>query len=219
MAPTKHRAKLALPALYAIVNVDDKQRNIAEYVTQLLGAGISIIQLRNKSLSESEALDTFYACLAARKAYPYAKILINDSVEIAQKLNADGVHLGQSDCCPKLARKTLGPSAIIGLSNHNLEQIERAAVEELNYLALGPIYHSTTKSGHAPEVGIANLARASSISSLPVVAIGGIDTARAAGVFAAGARSIAVISDLAKQDNLGEYNKLIELMRDQAATN
>jgi thiamine-phosphate pyrophosphorylase len=123
------------------------------------------------------------------------KIIINDQADLALILGADGVHLGQDDIPPELARQLLGPDSIIGYSTHSIEQAKRATMLPISYLAIGPVFSTSTKSDTAAEVGLAGVRAVKEIAGkLPVVAIGGISEARIPEVLAAGADSVAVIS-------------------------
>ena len=185
-----------LPPLYAIVNVE-AHANPLDFVRRLLEAGAELIQLRAKNLPAQELVALTEKSIELRNHLnPQAKILLNDAWQLCNESGADGVHLGQTDENPNTVREALGGSALIGYSTHNLKQIEAAPVSALSYLALGPIFESPTKSGHAPIVGLELLHRAAKISPLPLVAIGGINEANAESVFEAGAKSVAVISDL-----------------------
>ena len=128
------------------------------------------------------------------KLNPRVKLIVNDYVELAKL--ADGVHLGQDDISVLEARKILGENKVIGLSTHNLEQIKNAPQKILNYLALGPVFESRTKSGHEKVLGLDILSKASKLASIPLVAIGGINTKNVADVYATGIKSVAVISDI-----------------------
>lgn len=137
------------------------------------------------------------------------KIIINDRVDIALALEADGVHLGQDDLPPAQARKILGEKAIIGFSTHNLEQVAEAVRMPIDYLAIGPIYATTTKENPDAVVGIEGLKRVREIiGAFPLVAIGGINFENYLEVLEAGADSVAVISSL-----VAEPNKIAEKMR------
>ena len=185
------------------------------FAENLLASGVELIQLRNKMLSRSKCLEICAEILKLRLKYQAARIVINDCVSIAKELSADGVHLGQNDECPLVARQALGKEAIVGLSNHSLEDIRNAPVDSLDYLALGPIFPSKTKSGHAEVVGLELLGKAAKISPLPLVAIGGITLDSARDVFLAGAQSCAIISDLSsvsKYDLLTANSKAVSGM-------
>jgi len=124
-----------------------------------------------------------------------AIVIINDRADIAKLAGADGVHLGQEDLAPSAARAILGSSAIIGRSTHSAAQIGQAAKEPVDYVAIGPVFETATKvTGY--EAVCLGMVSVAAKSGLPVVAIGGIKLANAASVIAAGATSVAIISDL-----------------------
>ena len=184
------------PCLYPIVNVRSLEQG-ARHCEALLRAGAELIQIRAKKLSNGELIDLLSACLALRdRVNRGAKIIVNDYPEACAAASADGVHLGQGDSSAKIARELLGSEAIIGLSTHSLAQIRQAPQGYLNYLAFGPIFTSSTKSGHADPVGLDQLRLAAASTELPLVAIGGIDLENAQSVFSAGADTVAVVSDL-----------------------
>lgn len=128
-----------------------------------------------------------------------ATVIVNDRADIARLTGAGGVHVGQDDLPPRLVRDLVGPDMMIGLSTHTPEQCGAAVTEPVTYVAIGPIFGTKTKeTGYTP-VGlsrVSDVAVAARSKRLPVVAIGGITLANAASVIAAGATSVAVISDL-----------------------
>jgi len=125
------------------------------------------------------------------------KIIINDRVDIALALKADGVHLGQDDLPVEAARRLLGNDIVIGLSTHNLAQAQQAADLPINYLAIGPIFQTSTKNSANPVVGLVGLtAIRRSVPGIAIVAIGGINAGNRDAVIGAGADAVAVISDL-----------------------
>lgn len=164
---------------------------------QILDAGARILQLRHKQFFSNEALDQAERiarlCQAAK-----ATFIVNDRADIAALLGA-GVHLGQEDLAPSAARRVLktGP---IGFSTHNAAQLRAAAEEPADYLAIGPIYATSSKENPDPVLGIDELRRLRPLTNRPLVAIGGITRANAREVLAAGADSVAVISDLYPDD-------------------
>ena len=168
----------------------------AEQVSQLSEAGVLLVQLREKLLSPLE----FYreAAEALRVAREQGvKIIINDRVDIALALKADGVHLGQDDLPPEAARRLLGSEVIIGFSTHNLEQARLAAKMPIDYIAIGPIFATSTKQAPESPVGLTGLERVRQIAGkTPLVAIGGITSENSQDVIDAGADAIAVISDI-----------------------
>ncbi len=192
----------AISPLYAIANIDRLQVPL-EYIRLLLASGIQLIQLRSKGQSSKEFAKLARSAVILRdELCANARLIINDDPEICAAVAADGVHLGQGDQDPRSAREMLGPEACIGLSTHTLAQISDAPTDCLDYLALGPIFPSPTKVGHAEIVGLETLARACRISPLPLVAIGGINTQNARAVYQTGVSSIAVISELQNAEDM-----------------
>lgn len=182
--------------LYAITDVQSSRHSHRFQVERLVAGGAALIQLREKEMDPHE----FYA--EAKSALDFARphgtqIIINDRVDIALALGADGVHLGQDDLPPEEARRLLGDDAIIGLSTHNLEQVRTASRLPLDYLAIGPIFPTATKKNPQPVVGLHGLRQIREAArEFPLVAIGGITLANAADVLAAGVDAVAIISAL-----------------------
>ncbi len=168
----------------------------AEQVAHLSKGGATLVQLREKILSPSE----FYreaaeaVCIARERR---VKIIINDRVDIALALKADGVHLGQDDLPAEDARKLLGPEVIIGFSTHNLEQAFLSTKMPIDYIAIGPIFSTATKQSSEPPLGLDGLSQVrQAVREIPLVAIGGITSQNSQAVLDAGADAIAVISDI-----------------------
>ena len=192
---------LELTPVYSIVNVDT-QANPAAYLATLVSSGAKLLQIRWKNSSPTDISGLVH--FALHLPVPNSNspvIIINDSVELCRATGAHGVHLGQTDLRPEKAREMLGPEAIIGYSTHSLQQVADAPTDALDYIALGPIYLSPTKSGHADPVGLDILATACKTCPLPIVAIGGITEANVGSVYRAGARSVALISALESTTN------------------
>lgn len=194
---------MTLPRLYAIANIDQLSDPL-HYIIKLHQAGVKIIQLRAKQLDSLQYQELAYKIITQFQKHDRPSFIINDSPEIAKAVNADGVHLGQGDGNVVSARKLLGEAAIIGQSTHNEEQLRSAPYPALSYVALGPIFHSQTKSGHAPEIGLENLVHLAKLAQKPLVAIGGITSKNAAAVFRAGAASVAVVHDLVTSQDLSK---------------
>ncbi len=185
-----------LPKIYPITDARLSGISHVEQIEKLIEAGAGFIQLREKYASARE----FYE--AAESALKFArkrnvKIIINDHVDIALALKADGVHLGQDDLPPVEARKILGETAIIGFSTHNVEQAIAAVRLPINYLAIGPIFSTKTKENPDAVVGLAGLRKVrAATGNFPLVVIGGIDSENLLQIYQAGADSAAVVSDL-----------------------
>lgn len=147
-----------------------------------------------------------------------ARVIVNDRVDLARLSGAAGVHVGQDDLSPADARALLGPSAVVGFSTHNIEQIARAAREPVTYIAVGPTFATTTKStGYVP-VGLELVAAAARIAhDRPIVAIGGITLETAPLVLRAGATMVAVIGDLLAGNDpaarVASYNRLRDAVK------
>ena len=183
---------MRLPRVYALTDVQLSGLSHAEQVELLSLGGATLIQLREKQMPPREFYEQ--AKMAVR---PGVQLIINDRVDVALAVGAQGVHLGQDDMPPEAARKLLGPNAVIGYSTHNIEQAIAATKLPIDYLAVGPIFATTTKSDTAPVLGLKGLrAVREAIGVFPLVAIGGITHANAREVIGAGADSVAVISAL-----------------------
>ena len=164
----------------------------AEQVELLSKGSATLIQLREKHMSAREFYEQ--ARVAAR---PGVRLIVNDRVDVALAIGAHGVHLGQDDMPPDAARRLLGLDAIIGYSTHNIEQAVAATKFPIDYLAIGPIFATMTKSDTAPVLGLDGLRTVrEAIGDFPLVAIGGITHSNARDVIRNGADSVAVISAL-----------------------
>jgi thiamine-phosphate pyrophosphorylase len=186
---------LSLPRLYPITDVTLGGCSHAEQVEQMVQGGASLIQLRDKA---SSARDFYNSALEAVKVARRLGVLliINDRVDIAITVGADGVHLGQDDLPPERVRSLIGPDRIIGFSTHSLEQATEADLLPIDYIAIGPVFETHTKENPDAVVGLELIREIKSRVSKPLVGIGGITLERAGLVIEAGANSVAVISDL-----------------------
>lgn len=162
-------------------------------ILQSIQGGVTSIQLRDKTASFDVLLDWAYHLKALLAPYR-VPLIINDHLDIAKTVGADGVHLGQDDVSPKDARALLGPDALIGLSVETLAQVHQAnAMEGLSYIAASAVFPSQTKKDIRHLWGIEGLKQCCAASKYPVIAIGGIDIQHVADVKACGAAGIAVI--------------------------
>jgi len=192
--------RLALPALYVILDAALLPSDPAELTSQMLAAGVRLLQYRNKTAPAREVLETSQS-LGVDAQHSGALFLVNDRPDIAWLAGANGVHLGQDDVSVSVARKIVGGEAIIGISTHNLKQF-RAAIElDADYIAVGPVFATGSKKNPDPVIGIEFIRKARALTDKPIVAIGGITLERAPEVIAAGADSVAVISDILSAKN------------------
>ncbi len=193
--------KPQLPSVYPITDRIISSLTHAEQTERLIAGGATLIQLREKYDSGRAFFDdTLTALRIARSAGVI--LLINDRVDIALAIGADGVHLGQQDMPVTAARKLLGNEAMIGYSTHNLEQVKAALDLPIDYVAFGPVFDTPSKQNPDPVAGLSALNKAKSIAkTLPLVAIGGIKKSNLHEVLAAGADSVAIISEILKTPN------------------
>lgn len=168
--------------------------DVVDAAAAVLDAGAQIVQLRHKE-HFSRAMFEAAERIAALCGDADASFVINDRSDIAMLLGA-GVHVGQDDLEPSDVRRLMGPRALIGYSTHNEAQLRAAAAEPADYVALGPIFGTTSKEHPDPVVGTEELARLRPFTDRALVAIGGITRANARDVIRAGADSVAVIGDL-----------------------
>lgn len=188
-----------LPRVYALSDVQLSGFSHAEQVELLSIGGATFIQLREKEMPALEFYQEAKAAVAVAQGNG-VELIINDRVDVALAVGADGVHLGQDDLPPDAARKLLGPTAIVGYSTHNIDQALEAVRLPIDYLAIGPIFPTNTKSDTAPVLGLDGLrAVRRAIGDFPLVAIGGITHLNARNAIEAGADSVAVISALLSQ--------------------
>jgi len=170
-------------------------------VRSLARAGCRLVQLRAKDLSGEE----FHRwALAARQVSRECgiRLVINDRVDIALLVGADGVHLGQDDLSPEGARAILGASAIIGLSTHDVDEALRARAAPIDYLAIGPIFETSTKTSGRSTLGVEGARAVRAVVEKPLVAIGGITLESAPALLEAGIDGLAVISALKQGGSL-----------------
>ena len=195
--------------LYVIIDKKSvKGRDLVLAAKEAVAGGADVIQLRDK---ESDAADVVEAGLAMRKAIgkDEAVFIVNDSPDIALAVDADGVHLGQEDMPVIGARSILGRGKIIGLSTHSLEQAAAAQNSGADYIGVGPVFSTPTKPGYKP-VGLDLIKKVKNISSLPFVAIGGIDETNIADVIAAGASRVAVVRAVCGAEDIKEAAKRLK---------
>lgn len=204
-------AELKLPRLYAIVDsscFSDRQQMCA-FASELVEAGVSLLQYRNKSGQARYILDE---ARALKKAVGgRAKLIMNDRSDLCLLAGYDGVHVGQDDLSPEAVREIIGPDLWLGVSTHNPSQIAEAARTSADYVAVGPVFSTASKVNPDPVVGLDGVRQARTLTSKPVVAIGGITRAHAREVIGAGADSVAVIADLLSnpRQSAGDFLRIL----------
>ena len=185
--------RLVLPRLYVILDAALITSSERDCALSLAEAGVRLLQYRNKSAPARQYLES------SRKLSEVllprgVTFFVNDRPDVASLAGATGVHVGQDDLDVEQARQVAGRDKLVGVSTHNLEQFERAAASSADYIALGPIFSTSSKANPNPVIGLDLLRKVRALTDKPVVAIGGISLERAAAVIEAGADSVAVIS-------------------------
>jgi thiamine-phosphate pyrophosphorylase len=170
---------------------------------ELAAAGVRLLQYRDKMASASDLLATSRELVSSLNSYG-ASLVVNDRPDIAVLAGAAGVHVGQEDLEPEQARAVVGEEMWIGASTHNLEQFRRAAATSADYIAVGPIFPTTSKANPDPVVGLELVRKVRNLTEKPIVAIGGITLERAVSVIEAGADCVAVIRDVMCSPKPGE---------------
>lgn len=204
--------KLNLPKIYPITDTRLTGLSHAAQVEKLIAGGAHFIQLREKYASPNDFFDDAGQALETARRCG-VKIIINDRVDIALALKADGVHLGQDDLPPADARRILGDEAIIGFSTHHTTQALEAANLPVDYIAIGPVFATETKENPDAVVGIEGVRRVrEAIPHFPLVAIGGIAAENFRAVLEAGADSLAIIKAvLLPSENIAENLRRFQL--------
>jgi thiamine-phosphate pyrophosphorylase len=190
---------LILPRLNTIVDVEFAERagwRPIDLANAYLAGGARFLQLRAKNLPGDRFLELARAIAVAAHERD-ALFVVNDRADLARLSGADGVHIGQEDLPPAAVRRIVGDIAIVGRSTHTPEELATALAEPVSYVAVGPVFGTTTKATGYDAVGLARVgAAAAAAGRVPLVAIGGITLDTAPSVIDAGAASVAVIGDL-----------------------
>ncbi len=183
--------------------------DIARAVAGALEGGIRAVQLREKDLPGSE-LFRLAGRMRELTARHGAKLLVNDRVDVALAVGADGVHLGGSSIPPSVARRLLGKEALIGCSTHGAWELKEAVAQGADFVTFGPVYPTPSKAAYGPPVGLSALASACREAPVPVFALGGVKAENAGEAIGAGAFGIALISGIvAAADPRGAAAELV----------
>ncbi|HMO51639.1 MAG TPA: thiamine phosphate synthase [Kiritimatiellia bacterium] len=177
-----------------------RDRLLEDVIIDALKGGVSMIQLREKSCSTRTFVRIAESVLALTRAHG-VPLIINDRVDVALAVGAEGVHLGQSDLPAPMARRLLGPDKVIGLSVENVEQARAANDMDVDYLGVSPVFATPTKADAPSALGLSGLSAIRAVSRHVLVAIGGIHGDNAADVLRAGADGLAVVSAICSADD------------------
>ncbi|MGA9965234.1 MAG: thiamine phosphate synthase [Terriglobales bacterium] len=187
-----------LPRLYAILDASyfSGSQILFSTAEELLAGGVTLLQYRNKSGNAREMLEQ---ARELKRRLDGVKLIMNDRADLCLAAGFDGVHVGQEDLSPEGARKVVGTILWLGVSTHNPAQIKEADKPSADYIAIGPVFSTSSKANPDPVVGLEGVRQARSLTRKPLVAIGGINRANCRSVIEAGADSVAVISDLMRE--------------------
>lgn len=208
--------RLVMPRLYVILDAGLMTGSIEDTTKKLIDAGVLALQYRSKKGSAREVLEVARS-LAEIARSEGVNFFVNDRADIAKLCGANGVHVGQEDLGVEQARAVIGPEGWIGVSTHNEAQFRAAAQTSADYIAVGPIFGTTTKENPDPVVGTELIRRVRALTEKPIVAIGGITLERAAEVIDAGADSVAVVSDILRAEDpaqrAGQFIRRLEAVK------
>jgi thiamine-phosphate pyrophosphorylase len=211
-------ARTRLPPLYPILDLAalaERRLGPLEVLDAWLASGVTFWQLRAKQVPSGALLDLIDAAVE-RSHRVGARIIVNDRADLALVAGADGVHVGQTDLSPAAVRRMSGQAFVVGVSTHTDEQVDAACLEPVSYVAIGPVFATASKVGATdPAVGLDGVRSAAgrvARQRIPIVAIGGVTLDGAPRILAAGAASVAVISDLLIGDpaaRIRQYQKAL----------
>lgn len=191
-------------SVYPLCLVTDRDlargRSLRDIVAAAVKGGVTMVQLREKSAPTRAFLDEARALRDLLRG-SRVPLIINDRVDIALAVDADGVHVGQTDMPVEAVRRLIGPTKLIGLSITHEEQLGRADAEAADYLGIGPVHPQHTKADASTPLGIGGFGRLRGLTGKPVLAIGGVKAVDAALLFAEGADGLAVVSAIVAADD------------------
>ena len=205
---------MTFPAKFGLYGIlTDPPMGYEQLAAMMVSQGVRIVQLRMKSAAKSEVVHVGRA-LKQITAGSETLLMVNDSPEIALEIGADGVHLGQEDTPYEQAREILGPGAIIGLSTHSVSQARAACALAPDYIAMGPVFATSTKQNPDPVIGLSGLKEILRIATVPTVAIGGIRLSNVTRVLDTGIFNVACIGCISEaQDPAHSLKQLLGVIK------
>lgn len=184
-------------------------REVLEFGRQLAAGGATLIQLREKRACSREILQL---ARELRRILPLeVRLIVNDRADLAVAAGLEGAHVGQDDLPPEAARRIIGSGRLLGVSTHNSEQVRVANESSADYLAIGPVFSTLSKEHPDPLIGLEGVKQARALTDKPLVAIGGITLAKCQSVIAAGADSVAIITDLLRDPHKRTADFLLKM--------
>ncbi|HUJ75177.1 MAG TPA: thiamine phosphate synthase [bacterium] len=203
--------------LYLVTDAGlSRERSLPEVVEAAIRGGVTVVQYREKAASTrrmlEEARELRQLCRAA--GVPF---IVNDRVDIALAVDADGVHVGQDDMPASLVRRLIGKGRILGVSAGNVEEARKAAADGADYIGASPIFATPTKPDSPPAMGVEGLRKLARAVTIPVIGIGGMNAENVASMMAAGAAGVAVVSAIVGADDVESAAKVIRRAAQAAA--
>ena len=192
-----------------------KGRSTREVVAAAVSGGVTCVQLREKHWSTREFIDEALGLRPLLREHDIP-LIINDRLDIALAVEADGVHLGQSDMPIEMARKIAGTSLVIGISAESTDDALRAEQQGADYIGISPVFSTPTKTDTAPPLGLGGVNNIRGLVDIPLVGIGGINRDNAASVIEAGADGVAVVSAIVSADDPTDATRMLKVLVDQA---
>lgn len=192
---------ITFPRFYPIIDPtllkDASAPGVSSFLRELISGGATLVQLRNQHEDTGEIVSQAREMRRIASLYSnQVRLIMNDRADLCLVADFDGVHVGQDDLSPESARRVVGGRRLVGLSTHNREQVRAADQTDVDYIAIGPIFHTSSKRNPDPVIGLEGIRAARQLTQKPLVAIGGIDLDNCRAAIDAGANAIAVISSL-----------------------
>lgn len=192
-----------------------KGRSTREIVAAAVAGGVTCVQLREKHCGTREFIDEALALRSLLREHDIP-LIVNDRLDVALAVEADGVHLGQSDMPIEMARKIAGSSMVIGISAESTDDALRAEQQGADYIGISPVFATPTKTDTTAPLGLGGVNKIRGLVDIPLVGIGGINRDNAASVIRAGADGIAVVSAIVAADDPTDATRMLKGLVDQA---
>ncbi len=206
-------------SLYVITDAKlSRGRSNRDVIAAALRGGATMVQYRAKNVSTRQMITEALECREACHAYG-VPLIVNDRVDVALAVDADGVHVGQDDMPTAYARRLLGPGKILGVSAENAAEARAAMAEGADYLGVGAVFPTGSKADAGEPIRLQGLMQIARVSTIPIVGIGGINAANAASVIRAGAAGIAVISAVVSADDVQAAARELRSIVEKAKAN